>query len=762
MVIKQVGNQLNVPIKIQSFDASFLTHFPYFSLTLNDLIIPEYPKKLNKNLVLAEHFDVLFNPFDLINQDYTIKKVAIRNGEVNLTDENYNIFKSNSNETNQQKTLVNFSSIELKNVQFNYFEVNGNRLVQLGVNKLESRIDIEGDVVSYSVNTSTTIRMDQLSEYPFMATEPVRIKGDGSVNLNKLNLSLNKTTVQVLGEKLKVQGSIDWLREVHYDIAINGNDFDAQKIIQLSPQVDWKSIGNPKFSKAIDLNVKVSDLSNKPQLNIKATSKSLGILIGEIEEKVNVNGVNFELDWNSKGSLVSFELRQMDYDNHISKVFFEFNDNTKPKFSLNVEKSVPLGLIKHFVPEADLTGHVETEGILLDMIEDDHGRYVIQDLAANIDLEGVAIGEGEESITFNKGKLMSSGVNMDGVRVEVTVGEKEPFTVSGNVELSNINYLLYEGIKAKLKGDAKVKYYSMKGPSQNTNESDSSRDYLQDLTVHLQLQLDSCSLDKIKINESQSLVQYEAGLLAITGLNLEAFGGNLKGNFNRNTKGNQTELKGQAQFSNIDMNRLFYELNDFDQSELTHENIFGTSKGDVTFSAFWLNDSFTSEKLNAVCNITIDQGKLVNYETLIELSEFVNVDELSNVEFKTLKNTITIDSGNIYIPKMSVFNTALSMDVSGVHRLDNFCNYQVEISVVEVLAKRAGWARKRKEKRYNEEQNGGLTAYISMVGHVDDLQISYDKKRLKKKIKSDLKQEKQEFSDALKGNKKEEEILWDE
>ena len=78
-------------------------------------------------------------------------------------------------------------------------------------------------------------------------------------------------------------------------------------------------------------------------------------------------------------------------------------------------------------------------------------------------------------------------------------------------------------------------------------------------------------------------------------------------------------------------------------------------------------------------------------------------------------------------------------------------NYQMSLSVAELLATKANWIAKKKEKRIEKNTNGGLTAHIIMEGTPDDLKISYDRATVKENVKEEIKKEKSNFIKALKG-----------
>ncbi len=149
----------------------------------------------------------------------------------------------------------------------------------------------------------------------------------------------------------------------------------------------------------------------------------------------------------------------------------------------------------------------------------------------------------------------------------------------------------------------------------------------------------------------------------------------------------------------------------------------------------------------------------------------MNIEDLKNVKFQTLKTEIEIFDQTIFIPRTMIKNNALNLEIEGTHTFENYMHYNMGLSVAELLATKAKWIAKKSEKRIENNQEGGLTAYIIMKGTPDDLQIKYDRATVKENIKEEAKKEKENFIKALKGegsleedeaDKKDYDNVWDE
>ena len=74
--------------------------------------------------------------------------------------------------------------------------------------------------------------------------------------------------------------------------------------------------------------------------------------------------------------------------------------------------------------------------------------------------------------------------------------------------------------------------------------------------------------------------------------------------------------------------------------------------------------------------IKIKNGRLKDFEPAKNLSRFADVNELKDLNFSTLSNTIEIKNNTIFIPKMNITTNALSLTLSGSHKFDNYIDYR--------------------------------------------------------------------------------------
>jgi hypothetical protein len=148
-------------------------------------------------------------------------------------------------------------------------------------------------------------------------------------------------------------------------------------------------------------------------------------------------------------------------------------------------------------------------------------------------------------------------------------------------------------------------------------------------------------------------------------------------------------IKGSAKLVNIDVKRMMYEMNNFSQEEILDKHIKGRGTFTFDFSTQWDKKLNCDEKsILAHCDMTIEQGELINYKPLESLAKYVELKELQHIKFNTLQSHLEIKDRVISISKTSIKNSAMNVDFYGTHTFDNIIDYHIKLLLSEVLAKK--------------------------------------------------------------------------
>jgi hypothetical protein len=130
------------------------------------------------------------------------------------------------------------------------------------------------------------------------------------------------------------------------------------------------------------------------------------------------------------------------------------------------------------------------------------------------------------------------------------------------------------------------------------------------------------------------------------------------------------------------------------------------------------------------------------------LSRFIEVDELQNIRFKTLKNTILIRDNQVIIPVMEIQSSAIDLSASGTHDFNNLYDYRLQLKLSELLYSKARGSRSNEFEMATDESDT-RTLFLKVYNSGNGPAVEMDREKTAKKIREDLKNEKSELKAIL-------------
>ena len=130
------------------------------------------------------------------------------------------------------------------------------------------------------------------------------------------------------------------------------------------------------------------------------------------------------------------------------------------------------------------------------------------------------------------------------------------------------------------------------------------------------------------------------------------------------------------------------------------------------------------------------------------LSRFIEVSELNNIRFKTLKNTILIKNSQVIIPVMDIQSNALNLSASGTHDFNNQYDYRLKLKLSELLYSKARSAG-RSEFEIARDESDTRTLFLKIYDNGSGSTVEMDREETARKIREDLKNEKTELKKIL-------------
>ena len=261
----------------------------------------------------------------------------------------------------------------------------------------------------------------------------------------------------------------------------------------------------------------------------------------------------------------------------------------------------------------------------------------------------------------------------------------------------------------------------------------------------LQIVAESFKKGKFVANDISGRLVMDAFKAEASSLHFVSQEGNMQGKIGLyRFADNQFGFKTNFDLKDVNIKTLFQTFDNFEQDYVTSDVLQGKANIGIDMQAF-CDSTFNiqTKTMMASIDLNIADGGLVGFQPLIDVADyvkekrmlrlFVSADELkkrlSNVQFATLSNEISIRNGVISIPQMAIKSSAIDLNVSGTHTFDNEIDYAMDFALSDLLQLKD---RKEPYNEYVKRDNEGKTRiYLTMKGTTDDFEVDLVKTDLK-------------------------------
>ena len=781
-VLAEVNKELLAPVSISDkVDLTLFQQFPYVSLELNDVFVREVSEQTkNDTLFYFREVYLGFNILDIINKNYNIKKIAAEKGVVKIKRDkegkgNYEIFKT------RKDTIASSFSIALNEVKFR-----DTRLYYLDealgqdISSYQEKIKLKGDFsekqFSLDIASRGQLYLFEQSKKEILRDKKLGIELVLNVNSEKGIYTFEKGDVTVAQMQVAVTGSIRSSRSGgETNLSVDGKNFDVSEIISLLPEsaanklADYSSDGGLYFKASYkgktsegnspslnaDFGIEKGDISHKPS----------GISLEEVSVKGNYTMKDIRKTETATLSVSSFHASLA--DGRLSGAF-SIRNFLHPDVQATVDAEFDLQKLVHFLhldTLEEISGTAalnasfrasfnDMENITAEEISraTTSGNVALKDASFKLkgnkrsfkELNGdFAFNNNELKIEFFSGVISGTDFALTGyfrniLQYFLLPDQQLYINASAKSELINLDQLLEEGNTTETATVTNEEYHLNLSPN---------------LAFDIMLSAQELKFRKFSAKEIKGIVKLKDGYFTANNLSFTGMSGSAKADLSliKNPE-NNFDISCDAVISDIDVQQLFYECENFGQKFITDENMRGRATANISLTGV-LSPSLIMDlsKLEVKSNLAVSKGELVDFKPLEELSRFIKVEDLNHVKFASMSNNIEIKDKKVIIPLMKIQSSAIDIDVSGTHGFDNNMEYHFRVFLSDILFGKARKAKKENEEfGYLEDDGRGKTSlYLTMKGVDGNYRFSYDSKSVRDKIKSDMKRENQNMKALL-------------
>jgi uncharacterized protein involved in outer membrane biogenesis len=762
-MIKELNKHLKAEVKIQPQDINLtiLSSFPDASLEFSNLLVMEaLPSKLRDTLLFARKVNLHFDLAGLWRGKYSIEKLTVENGIARLRvlksgQNNFTVWEG-SGETSGSKMNFDLNHVRVSDLNLTYSDEKNRYLL---VTKI-AELSLAGNFGSgaYALESSANLMMQSLTHENRNLLREKNLNYELQLAVNNTAYQITRGNVTINEAGFSVTGAFAYDSTLHdLGLAFRGEKLNLSSIRSLLAENVKEKLGEYDFDghtgiegtityqKAGELTINGAFIVNDGNIIYRPGLTRLSNLKAEGELKYTNSHQKLEL------KSVSFDIEGGPVTG--SLVVTKFDD---PQLSLKVNSDLDLERLLQFYPidtveqvSGRLAMSLTLDGPIKAIREKESGK-INAELTAHVKDLQLRFKHDRKTFGVPECEFSMDGKDAQVRKLRLTRGNSD-FTMEGKVE-GLVKYLTNSNEQISLEGNL----YSQRieaGDFISDNESAKSsgsnnRIIPSNVNLSLRLKVHTFTFGKFVATEISGDADIRRSKLMLGDIDFQTMGGSVNVNALADNSGNGIALNLECNLTRINIKELFRQMNNFGQATLHEDHLKGTATATIDFSGKWDNALVADERsLLASCNLLVEGGELNNFAPLTGLSRFLKIADLGRVRFSTLRSKVNIANRLISISDTRLENSVVNLDFNGTHTFDNYVDYHFRMLYRDVKAKR-----KEKVSEFGEEidPDNRRMLFITAIGSIDNPTFSYDGEGLRKKIRNDLRQEKQNVKQILR------------
>jgi len=778
LVVDEINKNLQTQVDVKEISFTVFKHFPDASLIFSHVLVHS-PKDFSSRgfhgintdtLLFSENLSLDFNLIDIIKKKYNFHRIGIENGRFNLFIDkqgknNLNIFKQDTSTANinidLQKILLSKVRVQIRDTykkltlltKVNRMAVSGNFSDETFNFNTEGQLfisDFTNDGINYVKEKHASLNVGFNYDGKAYHIE------DGKIALEDLNFALS--------------GNFNITPETNLDLAVQADNISIEKLLSLLPKKyitaveDYSGKGNLQFD------AKITGLVNYRQSpHIEA---SYSIQDGELIYRPNdfaLNQIQFSGSFtngkNNDAATTILKLKtvsaKMENTNFSGK--FVMENFHSPQFNTNIDIHSDLSDIKQFF---DLDTLIELAGTIDGKIRTQGNFRDINNISrqewAKVSNQGffrikngiIQFKNQEKAIQTINGKVLFKNdlAQMDSLAMNFF---GHPLLMSGNF-YHFLAYFFEDNVPFSSNITVRTSSLNLKDLMvenfRENNAEDTVTTVKKDFFSSVSLFVDTLNYGKFYAYNLKAKGVIKTQQINVNSFSCESLDGAINGTAYFNT-GKEKKMEVAALLKTVNVRKLFQEFDNFNQDFIIDKNLKGKLTANINFSCN-LTDEYAIIEKSILSNskIHIANGELISFEPMQKLSKFVDVYELSHINFSDLDNEIFIQNKKIIIPQMHIKSSAMDLDIAGEHGFNNVFSYHLKLLMSQLLSKKAKKAKPENSEFGIIEDDGSnrTSLYLIIAGTPDNYRVSYDSESVKKHINERLKEEKENLKQIIK------------
>jgi uncharacterized protein involved in outer membrane biogenesis len=767
VVVTELNKQLNSEVLVEKIDIAFWETFPNVSIEFSKIEIKGSKANYPVSFVKADKLFLSFDVMDLYQGKYQVSETLLEDANLHFIifpngDNNFTVFKKSTKDSDTSEVAFKLDKLVFKNVNVLFENQINEQKYDLFCKQGQANFALKGSSWEANITSDLFVHSVSVEKHSYLTSKQLQIKTSILFDDQKGYYTIKPSDIVVGNSLFTLTGTFGIRTGQDISLSILGKNTNIQTILALLPADIHQKLSIYKSEGDIYLQGSIKgkvDSRYAPEASFAFGCRNASFWHPEYQKKVKQlsfkgfysNGKKSE----GQTSFLRLQGLQGNIDDRPFSADFEMKNFVDPfvKFSFNgsfdLENLAKIIEFKHVLSlKGEMSADIFFEGLLKDLKDTKTLKQV--NAYGNLQVRnGQCVVKANQYVVKNLHQLLS----FDNTSIHL-------HEFSANIQNQEVflkgylyNYLPYlAGTDDHLEGELQLKSafinlenWLVATPSTTTEKS--SKSMLNDQMKFVLL----CDIQKLAYKTFNA--QQVRGKVTLQNHRLEADNINMKaadGNFFLDghvdlTNSNHLVFDGKAKCQNMKVDSLFILFDNFGQSYITEKHLKGTLTADADLHVPFDGDyKLKSKSLKTLLNVSIKNGELNNFQPMQSLSRFIDKEELSNIRFQELKNTIRIENEVVYFPEMEIKSNINTIGVLGTTTFDGMMDYKLKVSVRNY--------KKDKDEAFGaiKEEGGNTTLFLTMKGNADNVKFAYDTQAVKDKVKDSWKKEKEEFKSLFK------------
>ncbi len=259
--------------------------------------------------------------------------------------------------------------------------------------------------------------------------------------------------------------------------------------------------------------------------------------------------------------------------------------------------------------------------------------------------------------------------------------------------------------------------------------------------------LDGFNINRLHINDMSALFKLTDSSYIVDQFKLKVFEGEMNNSLHYKIREDGAQsVSTHNIIHEMNIRTMLMDMDNFGMDSLiTFENISGLFSTDLnTFVT--IDDSVLLDKIMVSGDLALEKGGVFNFPPAEQISNFTSINELDNIQFKTLRSNIFMFKNKLYFPRTNIVSNAIDIAAFGMQSLEGDSEFHLELHLSNILFGKS----KRRNKKQDESGEEVDEESLKKSSH----KIRYSVTKGKSKVGRDTKDDRNNMTNKIRVQKK--------